>query len=62
MRWRGSNATLLRAMAVAGSVGLMALLLIPSALAEEAEGVVQPVDIDRGLLSLAKVADADVIE
>jgi hypothetical protein len=49
-------------MAVAGSVGLMALLLIPSALAEEAEGVVQPVDIDRGLLSLAKAADADVIE
>jgi len=61
MRWRGGNATLLRAMAVAGFVELMALLLMPSALAEEAKGVVEPVDLDRGLLSLAGAVDVDVI-
>ena len=61
---------LLRAMVVAGSVGLMACLAIPPALAEEAEGVVESVDLDRRLLTLvdgeafllAEAVDAEVIK
>ena len=42
----------LRVIVVVGSVGLMACLAIPAASAEEAEGVVESVDLDRRLLTL----------
>lgn len=42
----------LRTMAVAGSIALMAPLAIPPAWAEEAEGIVESVDLDRRLLTL----------
>jgi hypothetical protein len=42
----------LRAMVVAGVLGVMASLAIPPALAEEAEGIVESVDLDRRLLTL----------
>ena len=59
----------LRVIVVVGSVGLMACLAIPAASAEEAEGVVESVDLDRRLLTLvdgeafllAETVEAEVI-
>jgi len=59
-----------RAMATAGFFGVVALLALPSAWAEEAEGIVDSVDLDRRLLTLvdgeifilAEAVDAEVIQ
>ena len=60
----------LRVMVVAASIGLMTGLAISAALAEEPEGVVESVDLDRRLLTLvdgeafllAEAVDAEVIK